>query len=130
MNHSQLNPSTTPNSNPTHSTAHAIRSNVVPATPHTVIHNGVPCVAIPVNKYQDLFDDVEVIKSALMDYYHLIALLATNQTQNTLKAWTVDSLHSVMHLNLDIHTDIMSNLVNRLTEYLPPDHPNHKAQTA
>lgn len=128
MNQSTCNPS--PACNPTHSTPHAIRSNVVPATPHTVIHNGVPCVAIPINKYQDLFDDVEVIKSALYDYYHLIALLATNQTQNTLKAWTVDSLHSVMHLNLDIHTDIVSSLVNRLTEYLPPDHPNHKPQTA
>lgn len=120
----------TPSQTPTHSTAHAIRSNVVPATPHTVIHNGEVCVAIPVNKYQDLFGDVECIKSALMDYYHLIALLATNQSQNTLKAWTVDSLHSVMHLNLDIHTDIVSSLVDRLAKYLPLDHPNHKAQTA
>lgn len=128
MNQSTHNAS--PACNPTHSTAHPIRSNVVPATPHTVIHNGVPCVAIPINKYQDLFGDVECIKSALMDYYHLIALLATNQTQNTLKAWTVDSLHSVMHLNLDIHTDIVSSLVDSLAKYLPPDHPNHKPQTA
>lgn len=128
MNQSTCNPS--PACNPTHNTPHAIRSNVVPATPHTVVHNGEVCVAIPVNKYQDLFGDVECIKSALYDYYHLIALLATNQSQNTLKAWTVDSLHSVMHLNLDIHTDIVSSLVDRLAKYLPPDHPNHKPQTA
>lgn len=116
MNQSTCNPS--PACNPTHSTPHAIRSNVVPATPHTVVHNGEVCVAIPLSEFKGIFDDVDCINDALGDYNNIVALLTTN---HNLKAWTVQSLHSVMHLNLDIHTDIMSNIAYRLKHYLPKD---------
>lgn len=121
-----INTGTTANINQTtnHSTPHAIRSNVMPNSPHTVIHNGVPCVAIPLTEFSNIFNDVDCINDALGDYNNLMALLAIDGSysqEKRLNAWTVQSLHSVMHLNLDIHSDIMSNIAYKLKHYLPKD---------
>lgn len=124
MNQSTCNPS--PACNPTHSTPHAIRSNVVPATPHTIIHNGVPCVAIPLSEFKGIFDDVQCIRNALNDYDHILSVIHIKRLSHE----QTNSLISNMFLTCNLHSEIGEFVYDKLAGYLPPDHPNHKPQTA